>query len=88
MDFIAAHSSRRPRERSRLLTTAMRLLHLRPVHCLTHRRCHFSSTPSLGGGQLELISARSCALTLWILGVGAHATYAGAEAAPVARCGL
>ena len=37
--------------------------------------------------QLELISARSCALTLWILGTDAHATYAGAEAAPVAHCG-
>jgi len=41
-----------------------------------------------GWRQLELISACSCALTLWILGIGAHATYAGAEAAPVARCGL
>ena len=38
--------------------------------------------------QLELISARSCALTLWILGTDVHATYAGAEAAPGARCGL
>ena len=42
----------------------------------------------VGWRQLELISARSCALTLWILGTDAHATYAGAEAAPVARCGL
>ena len=41
-----------------------------------------------GWRQLELISARSCALTLWILGTDAYATYAGAEAAPVARCGL
>ena len=42
----------------------------------------------VGWRQLELISARSCALTLWILGTDAYATYAGAEAAPVARCGL
>ena len=55
---------------------------------------HNPSTLSLlldtvvGWRQLELISARSCALTLWILGTDAHATYAGAEAAPVARCGL
>ena len=55
---------------------------------------HRPSTLSLlldtvvGWRQLELISARSCALTLWILGTDAHATYAGAEAAPVARCGL
>ena len=41
----------------------------------------------VGWRQLELISARSCALTLWILGTDAHATYAGVEAAPVAHCG-
>ena len=41
----------------------------------------------VGWRQLELISARSCALTLWILGTDAYATYAGAEAAPVAHCG-
>ena len=41
----------------------------------------------VGWRQLELISARSCALTLWILGTDAHATYAGAAAAPVAHCG-
>ena len=56
---------------------------------------HNPSTLSLlfdtvvGWRQLELISARSCALTLWILGSDAYATYmyAGAEAAPVAHCG-
>ena len=36
----------------------------------------------VGWRQLELISARSCVLTLWIIGSDAHATYAGAEAAP------
>ena len=41
----------------------------------------------VGWRQLELISARSCALALWILGTDAYATYAGAEAAPVAHCG-
>ena len=37
--------------------------------------------------QLKLISARLCALTLWILGTDEHVTYAGTEAAPVAHCG-
>ena len=38
--------------------------------------------------RADHFSARSCALTRWILGTDAHATYAGAEAVPVARCGL
>ena len=47
---------------------------------------HNPSTVSLlldtvvGWRQVELICARLCALTLWILGTGAHATYAGVEA--------
>ena len=55
--------------------------------------CNNPSTLSLlldtvvGWRQLELISARSCALTLWILGTDAHATYAGTAAPPVAHCG-